>query len=294
MGIMPKTRQFPKVAFTGKRTHKLQYYYHNILTMPLWQFLLMALSIFVVVNVFFASMYAWIGGLKSAQPLIWFDYFYYSVITFATVGYGDILPGTEVVKAISLIEVFCGLLFTGTLTGLIFARFARTPSPFVWAKPLVHFRHEKKHFIQARIANVLGNDVVNVKVRLFLMRTEHSHTGRPMRHLVPLSLEMSYIPIAAFSWVISHEVNKTSPLNHWLRKHPPAQERVIGFIHGFDATVGREVYNYTRWSPEDLRKGEFENVLIKQTEDEQRTVSAEINLDKLDEVVSDLTWCPIN
>ena len=169
---MPKTRQFPKVTFVGKRPNYLQYYYHSILTMPLWQFLLFALLIFIAANTFFAMIYAALGGLHSAKALSWFDYFYYSTITFATVGYGDILPGTEAVKAVALLEVFCGLLFGGTLTGLIFARFSRAPSPFVWALPLVHFKHEKKHFIQARIANVLGNDVVNVKNLRMRSRTQ--------------------------------------------------------------------------------------------------------------------------
>ncbi|MBK7649438.1 MAG: two pore domain potassium channel family protein [Flammeovirgaceae bacterium] len=48
----------------------------------------------------------------------WFDSLYFSIVTFATVGYGDISPVTQLARMVVASEIFISL---GTLVMLILA-----------------------------------------------------------------------------------------------------------------------------------------------------------------------------
>ncbi len=54
-----------------------------------------------------------------------FDYFYFSVITFLTIGYGDISPSHLLVKFIAGLEGFLGIFLIAYLTVSIFRKFTR-------------------------------------------------------------------------------------------------------------------------------------------------------------------------
>ena len=49
----------------------------------------------------------------------WIDSVYFSVVTIATIGYGDFVPKTDAGKVITIVYVLCGLgLFVTTATAI--------------------------------------------------------------------------------------------------------------------------------------------------------------------------------
>ena len=52
----------------------------------------------------------------------WFDYFYYSTVTFTTLGYGDILPYTMWQKMLVSVEVIVGYVMLGLFMTLLSKR----------------------------------------------------------------------------------------------------------------------------------------------------------------------------
>ena len=56
------------------------------------------------------------------------EFFYFSIETLATVGYGDMHPQTNYGHIVATIEIFTGMSFLAVMTGLMFARFSR-PRP---------------------------------------------------------------------------------------------------------------------------------------------------------------------
>jgi hypothetical protein len=54
-----------------------------------------------------------------------FDYFYFSTITFSTLGYGDIHPTSTVGQIMCCSEVACGFIMFGILLTLIGSRLQR-------------------------------------------------------------------------------------------------------------------------------------------------------------------------
>ncbi len=68
----------------------------------------------------FLILYAFIYSLLFPQPFI--DCLYYSVATFATVGYGDIQPVTTLQKCLVISEIATGYLMGGLLVGILAKR----------------------------------------------------------------------------------------------------------------------------------------------------------------------------
>jgi inward rectifier potassium channel len=66
-------------------------------------------------------------------------YFYFSIETLATVGYGDMHPQSNYGHLIATIEIFTGMCFLAVMTGLIFARFSRPRGPRRISPKATHF-----------------------------------------------------------------------------------------------------------------------------------------------------------
>lgn len=281
---MPKQRISPLISYAGKNRYRRSYFYHQILTIPFSLVFFLVLAGFLGINSLFAIVYYFLHGLidvvHPAAVVKFSDALYFSM-TFPIVGYGGLAPA-GIGRAISVIQVFCGLFFLGMLTGIIFARFSQGSSPLVWSAPLVLCRQKGKTYLQVRVTNVIGNDVVNVFPKLFLQRNKYTASGELNRELLPLDLETKNIPLAAFSWIISHQLKKNSPLWAWLKKEPPQNERLVGFVHGHDSTLGKEIFSYAKWQPSDMVEGEFANILLKFSERKDLQAEVRIDLNSLD------------
>jgi hypothetical protein len=64
-----------------------------------------------------AGFLIWLGALQTYD-----DAFYFSLVTFATLGYGDMAPGYRIFGALA---ATCGSLMVGWSTALIFAAISR-------------------------------------------------------------------------------------------------------------------------------------------------------------------------
>src|SRR5215471_14979621 len=100
--------------------------YHRSMTVSWPTFFATAAAIFVFLNAVFACLY-WLGNDPIANvaangPL---GFFYFSVETLATVGYGDMHPQTNYGHLMATIEIFTGMSFLAVMFGLIFSRFSR-------------------------------------------------------------------------------------------------------------------------------------------------------------------------
>jgi inward rectifier potassium channel len=281
---MPKGRYQPVVRYSGNRFSQWRFYYHAMLTMHTLLFIVSIGIVFVMINVLFAVFYRATGTVSLPANAGFLEYIYFSIVTFATVGYGDIVPiGTG--RLIAMAEVFCGILFTGTVTGLIFARFARTPSPFVWSTPVVLYTHDGMRHVQVRVTNIVGNDVIDVQSKLLLQTMTRTRGGNIVRQMVPVVLEQSALPIFAFTWILSHRIDDTSPLKNWADSLAPDTDRLVAFIHGYDSTIGREAYSYTRWKPSNLVEGEFENIMLSYNETQELRTMVKMDLRGIDRVI---------
>jgi hypothetical protein len=72
--------------------------------------------------VLFASLHWVIGAVGDAaytQPMTRLDALYFTVSTFATVGFGDIAPVSSTARLVTTIQILCGLVLVGLIARLL-------------------------------------------------------------------------------------------------------------------------------------------------------------------------------
>src|SRR5215831_8799679 len=147
---------------------------HRCMTASWPAFIVGAALVFLVFNAIFAFFY-WIGfhGIGD-QPIsnvpdgAYIDYFYFSIETLSTAGYGDMHPQSHYGHFIATIELFTGIFSMSLMTGLIFARFSRPSARLLFANNPVVSSHESMPTLMIRFANERHNVIGNATARLWM------------------------------------------------------------------------------------------------------------------------------
>src|SRR5215468_8297926 len=69
--------------------------YHALLRVPWWATFVVIVGSFLAINVIFAVLYLWVGGVAHARPGSLVDAFFFSVQTMGTIGYGTMYPASN-------------------------------------------------------------------------------------------------------------------------------------------------------------------------------------------------------
>src|SRR6266700_1158178 len=103
------------------------------------QFAVFVGTLYIALNLLFAALYSFqqdsIAGSTGGH---WFfDCFFFSVQTLATVGYGHMYPQTFYGHIVTTIEIMSGIFLLAVMTGLIFVRFSRPSARVVFSNSIV-------------------------------------------------------------------------------------------------------------------------------------------------------------
>ena len=171
-------------------------------------------ALFVLFNLTFATLYRLQpGGIANINPPGYWGYFFFSVETLATVGYGDMHPQTLFAHTLAAIEIFIGMMSVGLIAGIMFARFSRPFARFLFADHVVIRPVDGLLTLMLRAANARQNVIMEAHAELRLIRDERTVEGLPMRRLYDLPLRRSQHPIFAFGWTLLHVIDESSPLH---------------------------------------------------------------------------------
>ena len=245
-----------EVLALTKRQSMWQDFYHASMTSSWWRFIAWSAIFFFGVNVVFATMYAFklegISNIPVGKP--WFVFFF-SVETFATVGYGNMHPISFYAHTIAMVESFTGLLFSAVITGLVFARFARPSARIIFAKNAVIGRHEGQMMWMTRVANERHNHINGAQAKQWLARTEINAEGHSFRRFTELTLRHKSNPLFVLNWTIMHPINKSSPL-YDMTAEDWAQQADFSFVvilDGTDETIAQSINARHTYHHKDVR-----------------------------------------
>ena len=229
--------------------------YHRAMTVYWPVFFGSAAVLFVTLNAVFGFLY-WLGHDPIANadgngPLA---YFYFSIETLATVGYGDLHPQTNYGHLIATAEIFTGMSFLAVMTGLIFARFSRPRARFVFANIAVITRHEGRPALMIRAANARHNTISRASARLWLIRAERSKEGDQLRRFYELKLDRSEHPMFVLSWMLFHIIDKESPLHEATASDLEEGDALLMLnVGGLDDSSAQQLYARHVYSWRDIR-----------------------------------------
>jgi inward rectifier potassium channel len=191
--------------------------YHWLLTMSWQQFMLIFVAIFLGINVFFALAFMICGDSALAdtsnvptQSLFWRSFFF-SVQTFATIGYGTLHPNGFAPNMLVTAESFVGILTQAFVTGMLFARFARPTAKIRLSEVAVIAPYKEDTGFMFRLVNERTNQLIEIEMKLAFARFE-TENGKKVRKFDVLELERDRVSFFPLSWTVVHPINQNSPL----------------------------------------------------------------------------------
>lgn len=145
--------------------------------------LLIGLLLYLFIVLFFGLLYyksESIGVRGETIVIEYFDAFYFSFVSFITIGYGDLYPITDCGRKILFLETICSVVFNGAFPSiLIYFALKRPNSILLASKIIVGSNKDGKYTLKVRIGN-RGDHFVNclITFKVFLytsgVRTTYS------------------------------------------------------------------------------------------------------------------------
>lgn len=257
--------------------------YHWLISMSWFKFCSLILAAYLVVNVFFATLY-FIGGdanFEGIQTNNNFDRFlnefFFSTQTFTTVGYGRINPVGVYSNIISSIESLSGLLSLALATGLLYGRFVRPVAKIIYSENALIAPYKDITGFQFRIANKRSDhQMVDTEVDVLLSRVENDALK-----FYNLKLEYKKITMFTATWTVNHPIDEESPLYGLTEDDLKEMDsEFFVLLKGFDDTFAQQVHSRSSYKYNEIVWGaKFVSVYGK-SDDGETT----IELDRISEL----------
>src|SRR5438105_1268887 len=177
------------------------------------RFAALIISVYVVINLIFAALYA-VGGpcIAEMTPGSFVDAFFFSVQTLATVGYGHMYPQTLYGHIVTTIEIVFGMFGLAVMTGLIFVRFSRPTARILFSKSIVIAPFNGRPALMLRIANLRQRSLVEAEFRIMFSRDQDIVEDKSYRHFYQLKLDFDRLTVFPAALTLRHTIDERSPL----------------------------------------------------------------------------------
>ena len=262
--------------------------YHSALVMRWPRFLAYLTVAYVAVNLLFACAY-WLcgpGGLSDTSHTLdgntFVRAFFFSVETFATIGYGAVAPVGIAANTVVTVESLAGILSVALVTGLVFARFSRPTARVRFSRhALLAPYGDAGTAFMFRIVNERRTELLQLEMRVLFARFDDAG-GRRVRRFDELALERQRVAIFPLAWTIVHPIGPDSPLAGLDRAAMNASEaEFLVLLSATDETNAQVVHTRSSYKPDDILAGvKFANLFNPPRPD--GTIS--IDVSRLDEV----------
>jgi len=231
------------------------YSYNALISMRSWAFFLVVLFWYLILNVMFAAGYLLCGpdALQGNAGVPGFmRAFFFSVHTFATIGYGNIVPAGIAANLLVTLESLVGLTSFALVAGLVFARFSRPSAHIIYSRSAIIAPYGNGRGFQFRIMNGRDNELVEVNATITMGRFE-SVGGLRQRKFYSLELERRKVAFFPLNWTIVHPIDDKSPLWGWDEKMLLESEaEFLILLTAIDDTFAQTVHNRGSYTAQEV------------------------------------------
>jgi inward rectifier potassium channel len=235
--------------------------YHALLTMSWAWFFALLSAVYLLINGVFALAYLACGPGALQYPLTepgagpLLEAFFFSVQTFATIGYGTIHPIGTGANVVVTIESLIGILTVALATGLMFARFSLPGAKIRFSRHAIIAPYRGITGFMFRLTNSRNTDLIDVECELQLSRFE-TREGRRERAFYRLALERDSVTFFTLGWTVVHPITAESPLAGWNDERLRESEaEFLILIRATDDTLSQQVNVRSSYVAEEVRWG---------------------------------------
>lgn len=216
---------------------------------------LLALGFFLV-NLIFAVIYYFVGGVDGVGVHSFFDALMFSVETLGTIGYGVMHPVSHAASVVVIVESIAGIICVALITGLVFSKFSRPVARIAFTKNCVVCEHEGKPTLMFRCGNERSNTIVEARMHVVCSVVVATDPSKPFYKLHDLKLVRDRIGGLRRGWLVMHVIDETSPLYHLdAAGIAKAEVELEIAVMGFDDVTLQTVYAMHQYSDKDILFG---------------------------------------
>lgn len=259
--------------------------FHYLINISWIKFLLIVFAGFISVNLFFAILYhlAGVENLVNAEAhdglQSFLNTFFFSVQTFATVGYGGIHPTGILSNIIASIESMTGILSFALATGLLYGRFSKPSAKISFSNKAIVTTFKEGKALMFRVANARPNVMMEMEANAMMTFLDKSN-NQFTRKYFPLKLEIKFIYFFPLPWTIVHQIDEDSPLFGKTESDLKNLEaELLVMIKGFDDSFSQTVITRNSYKYDEI---EWDSKFIRAftTDESGETI---VDLEKLSE-----------
>jgi len=207
-------------------------------TRELLLFILVALIIYLVLILGFAWLYYTTGSIgltpyaKPFTETIDFEKaVYFSIVSFHTIGFGDIHPTTDLGRQIVMYQSTLSMFFTSIFSGFLVYFVIKRPSD-IFTTRRVYIRYRKhRYYLSIRLGNK-GRDIIDLKSKFEAWTIDNNTRVRAFR---------SEEELADLEKILYFDIDLDDPLNLPLRKALTQSLRNNTLLHMKFSFIGNDI-----------------------------------------------------
>lgn len=277
----------PNIEKRGMNLLRRISWYHTMIDMPNWKFMLILFSFYIIINFIFAIIYYAIGiehldGISPSGSLLtqFGQAYFFSAQTFTTVGYGHISPTGFLTSALSAAEALIGLLSFAIATGLFFGRFSKPTAFLKFSHNALISPYGEGKGLMIRLVPFKNTNFTDAVAKVTLgMSIEEN--GERVNKFYSLSLEIDRINALSLSWTLVHPIDENSPLYTFTEEDfKNTHGEILVFITTFDDMFSNTVAARTSYTFSEIIYGAKFKIMYNRSKDGSKTI---LHLDKLDQ-----------
>jgi inward rectifier potassium channel len=251
---VPRAQPYDPVIL-GRRPEALRDFYHRLLEMR-WGAVLGLLTLgFVLLNAAFALVFMATGGVAHSDGGF-AQSFFFSVQTFATIGYGAMAPENPAAHAVVIVESIVALVSTAIVTGLLFGKFSVTSSRVVFSKAATIGPMNGVPTLMIRIGNERYNRIRGVQVQVSCSRREPTDEGVVFYRMHELKLARRRMAALTRGFTVLHFIDGDSPLHGCTPESLVADDiELVVSVEGTDETTLQPVFGLYHYDDESILLG---------------------------------------
>ena len=258
--------------------------YHLLLTISWAGFLGFITLLYVAVNIIFAGAYlacgpeALVGAGANTMGGQFGRAFFFSIETFATIGYGQLAPNGVAPNLIVTVEALVGLMYQALATGLLFARFARPTANILFSRhAIVSPYGDDGRALMFRIVNRRRNEIIGLEAQVLFSAMEPDGRGGTTRRYTLLPLERNKVTFFPLSWTVVHPIDAASPLAGQTRETlDQTQGEILVLLSGIDEALEQTVHARSSYRADEIVwNARFQSMFV--TSDRHSRVAVDIS-----------------